>query len=80
MQRAELLGVGALAGFMASVGALAVGWALARWVFAFAWTPNAWWVALGVVAGALLAWAAGWWSLRVVLRTPAWQTLRLTLE
>jgi putative ABC transport system permease protein len=80
MQRAELLGVGALAGFMASVGALAVGWALARWVFAFAWTPNAWWVALGVVVGALLAWAAGWWSLRVVLRTPAWQTLRLTLE
>jgi len=32
------------------------------------------------VVGALLAWAAGWWSLRVVLRTPAWQTLRLTLE
>ena len=80
MQRAELLGVGALAGFMASVGALAVGWALARWVFAFAWTPNAWWVPMGMGVGALLAWAAGWWSLRVVLRTPAWQTLRLTLE
>ncbi|MEK9895091.1 MAG: FtsX-like permease family protein, partial [Burkholderiaceae bacterium] len=80
MQRAELLGVGALAGFMASVGALAVGWALARWVFAFAWTPNPWWVPMGMGVGALLAWAAGWWSLRVVLRTPAWQTLRLTLE
>jgi putative ABC transport system permease protein len=76
VQRAELLGVGALAGLLASMAAVAVGWALARFVFEFAWTP-AWWVpAAGSVAGALLALAAGWWGLREVLRRPVLQTLR----
>jgi putative ABC transport system permease protein len=30
----------------------------------------------GLVVGALLAWAAGWWGLREVLRSPVLQTLR----
>ena len=76
VQRAELLGVGALAGLLASVAAMAVGWALARYVFDFAWSA-AWWVPLaGAVAGALLALGAGWWGLREVLRRPVMQTLR----
>ena len=42
VQRAELLGVGALAGVLASVAAMAVGWALARFVFEFSWNPAPW--------------------------------------
>jgi len=76
VQRAELAGVGLLAGFLASVVASAVGWALARFVFEFEWTVQ-WWVPLGgSVAGALLALAAGWWGLREVLTRPVTETLR----
>ena len=76
VQRAELLGVGALAGALASVAAMAVGWLLARYVFEFAWQP-VWWVPLaGAAAGALLALGAGWWGLREVLRRPVIETLR----
>jgi putative ABC transport system permease protein len=76
VQRAELAGVGLLAGFLASVVALAVGWALARYVFDFSWTGS-WSVpVLGSLAGALLALAAGWWGLRSVLNTPVVETLR----
>ena len=76
VQRAELLGVGALAGLLASVAAMAVGWLLARYVFEFAWQP-VWWVPLaGAAAGAVLALGAGWWGLREVLRRPVIETLR----
>ena len=76
VQRAELAGVGLLAGVLASVVATAIGWALAQYVFDFAWTPR-WWVPLaGGVAGALLALLAGWWGLREVLRRPVVVTLR----
>ncbi len=76
VQRAELAGVGLLAGVLASLVAIAVGWALARWVFDFAWTASAWVPLAGGVAGALLALAAGWWGLRDVLRRPVVETLR----
>jgi putative ABC transport system permease protein len=76
VQRAELVGVGLLAGFLASVVALAVGWGLARYVFGFNWTGS-WTVPiLGSLAGAVLALAAGWWGLRSVLNTPVVETLR----
>ncbi len=76
VQRAELLGLGLLAGFMASSMALAVGWALARYAFDFAWTPL-WWAPLaGGGLGALLAWVARSLSLSGVLRQPVVQTLR----
>ncbi len=65
VQRAELAGVGLLAGFLASVVALAVGWGLARFVFDFNWTGS-WTVPVfGSLAGAVLALAAGWWGLTV---------------
>ena len=76
VQRAELAGVGLLAGFLASLVALAVGWALARYVFGFNWTGS-WTVPIfGSLAGAALALAAGWWGLRSVLNTPVVETLR----
>ncbi len=76
VQRAELAGVGMLAGFLASLVAMAVGWGLARFVFNFAWN-GAWWVPIvGALTGALLAMGAGWWGLRDVLRRPVVTTLR----
>ena len=80
VQRAELLGVGALAGVLASVAAVAVGWALARYAFQFEWSVKAWVPVAGGVAGALLALAAGWWGLREVLRRPVIETLRRAAE
>ena len=76
VQRAELLGVGALAGVLASVAAIAVSWALARWVFEFSWNPSPLVPLAGGIAGAVLALAAGWWGLREVLTRPVVQTLR----
>ncbi len=77
---AELLGVGALAGVLASLAAVAVGWALARYAFEFSWNPSPLVPLAGGVAGALLALAAGWWGLREVLRRPVVQTLRQAAE
>jgi len=76
VQRAELLGVGALAGTLAALAALVVGWLLAKYAFEFNWTPAPWVPLAGAVAGALLALAAGWWGLREVLRRPVLETLR----
>jgi putative ABC transport system permease protein len=76
VQRIELAGVGLLAGFLASVVASAVGWALARYVFEFDWVVSPWVPLLGALAGAVLALAAGWWGLREVLNRPVMQTLR----
>ena len=80
VQRAELLGVGLLAGALASGVALAVGWALARYAFDFNWSAPPWVPLAGSLTGALLALMAGWWSLREVLRRPVVQTLRSAAE
>jgi putative ABC transport system permease protein len=76
VQRTELLGVGALAGFLASIAAVIVGWALARYAFEFSWHASPWVPLAGTLVGALLALAAGWWGLREVLRRPVVDTLR----
>ncbi|MFM2057019.1 MAG: hypothetical protein RLY71_1404 [Pseudomonadota bacterium] len=76
VQRAELIGVGALAGVLAALAALAIGWALARYAFNFAWTPLPWLPLAAGLGGALMALGAGWWSLRGVLARPVSETLR----
>jgi putative ABC transport system permease protein len=76
VQGAELLGVGLLAGSLASFVASLVGWALAHYVFNFNWMVSLWVPVLGALAGAVLAFAAGWWGLRDVLTHPVMDTLR----
>jgi putative ABC transport system permease protein len=80
VQRAELAGVGMLAGVLASFVAIAVGWALAKYVFEFTWNAAAWVIPASGVLGAVLALAAGWWGLRSVLNTPVMSTLRRAAE
>ncbi|MDY0107369.1 MAG: ABC transporter permease [Giesbergeria sp.] len=80
VQRAELAGVGLLAGVLASAVAVAVGWALARFVFDFAWTASPLVPLAGGLAGAVLALLAGWWGLREVLQRPVVDTLRRAAE
>ncbi len=80
VQRAELVGVGLLAGFLASIVASLIGWGLARYVFDFSWTASPLVPIAGSLAGAVLALAAGWWGLREVLRRPVVDTLRRAAE
>lgn len=80
VQRAELAGVGLLAGLLAAMVALLIGWALARYVFEFEAALSPWAVLWGSAAGAVLALLAGWWGLRDVLRQPVVQTLRQNAE
>ncbi|WP_427915142.1 ABC transporter permease [Ramlibacter sp. MMS24-I3-19] len=80
VQRAELVGVGLLAGFLASSVAALVGWGLARYVFDFQWTASPLVPVVGALAGAALALGAGWWGLREVLRRPVVETLRRAAE
>lgn len=80
VQTAELMGVGLMAGFLASLVAELVGWGLARFVFEFEWTASLWVPVAGGLTGALLAWIAGWWGLAEVLRQPVSQTLRQASE
>ena len=80
VQRAELAAVGLLAGFLASVLATLVGWALARFVFEFEWNASLWVLLWGALSGAALALLAGWWGLREVLRRPVVDTLRRSAQ
>jgi putative ABC transport system permease protein len=80
VQRAELAGVGMLAGVLASIVAIIVGWLLAKYAFEFTWNAAAWVIPVSGVLGAVLALAAGWWGLRSVLNTPVMATLRRAAE
>ncbi len=68
--------VGGIAGLLAAGGAVAIGWALARFVFRFEWLfdPMVW--LAGLTAGIACAFIGGWIALRNVLRQPPLQTLR----
>ena len=76
VQGAELAGVGLLAGFLASIIAVAIGWAMARYVFEFTWSIKLWVPLAGAMAGSILALVAGTYVLRSVLRRPVIETLR----
>ena len=79
VQGAELAGIGLLAGFLASIVAVSIGWVMARYVFEFSWSISFWVPLLGAASGALLALAAGTLGLRSVLKRPVMQTLRQQL-
>lgn len=75
-QYAEVLIVGGLAGLMAGVGAIAIGWVLSAYVFDFPYRFNPAILPVGIVGGMVCAFAGGWLGLRDVLRRPAMATLR----
>jgi putative ABC transport system permease protein len=76
IQRAELWGMGTLAGLMSSLCASAIGWGLAIYVFDFQWHGSVLFVLLGTGFGLLVAWGAGWYGLRNVLRLSVVKVLR----
>ena len=76
VQGAELAGVGLLAGFLASIIAVAIGWAMARYVFEFSWSITLWVPLAGALAGSVLSLIAGTYVLRSVLHKPVIETLR----
>jgi putative ABC transport system permease protein len=55
---------------------MATGWALAAQAFQFEYQPRWETLALGAVAGALIAMLTGWVGLRGVLRAPPLASLR----
>lgn len=72
----ELCLIGGLSGLLAATGAAATGWALANFIFKFAWSfePLVW--LAGLMIGIACAFIGGWLSLRGVLNSPPLQTLR----
>lgn len=73
---AEFLSLGAVAGTVAALGALAIGYLLAERVLHTDFHFNGWLLLLGLVAGAVGVSLAGLLGTRSVLRTPPSQTLR----
>ena len=67
---AEFAMLGAIAGTLAGVGAGAIGWLLARFVFHLPYLPGPGLVAIGMLAGAIGVAAAGWRATRTILRAP----------
>ena len=76
VQRTELIGMGALSGLLSSTMAWIIGGTLAKYVFDFPWSPNAYLLVQGILVGAVLAWVAGNWGLKGVLNRPVIETLR----
>jgi putative ABC transport system permease protein len=73
---AEFAALGALAGLLASAGATAAGWFVARELFDLAYTPGAMiWIA-GLAGGALLVGVAGVLAARSVVTHPPINALR----
>jgi putative ABC transport system permease protein len=75
-QWVECLLIGSAAGILAATGASLVGWLLAHQVFDFDWSVSPLLWCVGLLAGALCAFAGGWFGLRHVLLVPPLQTLR----
>jgi putative ABC transport system permease protein len=73
---AEFIVLGALAGLLASAGATAVGFVLARQVFDLQYSPNPWIWVVGVLGGATLVGVAGLLAARSVVTHPPMQALR----
>ncbi len=75
-QRAEFLALGGIAGLLASIGASAIGWAIAERVFQFPHHINPWiWVA-GPALGLLCVSFNAWMGARAALSSPPLLVLR----
>jgi len=72
----ELALSGVLAGVLAAIGAILVGWILASQVFLFPYRAGWWLLPAGALVGGVFSAGAGWWSLRSVISTPPMATLR----
>ena len=75
-QAAEMLLLGALAGVLAAVGAAAVAWALAHFVFEFSYFPRPWIALAGIVGGISASLLGAWSGMRRILATPPMVSLR----
>jgi len=75
-QRAEMVLLGSLSGVLAAIGASAISWGLARFVFDFDFVVHVWVLAAGVCGGVAAALLAGWAGTRGVLQTPPLTSLR----
>ena len=73
---AEFAALGALAGGLAGVGAMAVAWALAHFALHLPYLPSPLLPGLGLVCGSLGVMAAGLWATRSALGRPAMDVLR----
>ena len=73
---AEFLVLGAVAGALAGVGATAIGWGLAHYVFKIAYVPAPWPLLVATVAGALGVVGGGWLGTRGLLARPPLASLR----
>jgi len=73
---AEFVALGALAGFLAALGATFVGWSLGRWVFEIAYTidPLLW--LSGLLSGALIVGVTGTLATRKAVNEPPVRVLR----
>lgn len=75
-QLLELAAAGVLAGILAAIGSIAVGWVLAAQVFQFPFRPGWWLLPLGAIGGGAFSALAGWWGLRSVVNAAPMTTLR----
>jgi putative ABC transport system permease protein len=75
---AEFLSLGAVAGTVAAMGAMAIGYLLAERVLHTGFHFNGWLLIFGLLAGSLGVSLAGLLGTRSVLRIPPFQTLRRT--
>jgi len=73
---AEFALLGALAGLLAALGSVAIGYGLARYVFEFDYHFSVWPWVYGLVGGMALTLLGGWFGLRPVLSQPPILTLR----
>jgi putative ABC transport system permease protein len=75
-QRAEFLVLGLIAGVLAAAGAVAIGWAVAEFVFHFSYRVNPWVWAAGPAAGLVCVGVNAWIGARRALNFPPLLALR----
>lgn len=73
---AEFLVLGGVAGGLAGIGATAIGWGLAHYVFKIAYVPAMWPLLLAMLAGGAGVVGGGWLGTRKLLERPPLASLR----